>query len=73
MVEQTVGAPHRWVTPRLSMASQIASARTARRQMCVPPMAVTIQVNLVAGGNTIRATGSTADSGPNLDYLDLSR
>src|SRR5690606_15836529 len=40
MVEHTAGAPHRLVTPRLSMASQIASARTARRQMWVPAAAV---------------------------------
>jgi endo-1,4-beta-D-glucanase Y len=31
----------------------------------------TVTVTLIAGANTIRATGSTANGGPNLDYLDL--
>src|SRR5574340_319965 len=41
IVEQTAGAPHRFVMPRVSIASQIASARTARRQTWVAPAAVT--------------------------------
>ena len=43
MMEQTVGAPHRCVTPRSSMASHTGSSRTPRRHRWVPPAAVTAQ------------------------------
>src|SRR5699024_1590198 len=36
----TIGAPHKWVTPSCSKASQIASCRTARKQICVEAVAV---------------------------------
>lgn len=32
----------------------------------------TVTVNLVAGGNKIRATATTANGGPNLDYLEVA-
>lgn len=32
----------------------------------------TLSVPVVAGGNTIRLTATTASGGPNLDYVDLS-
>src|SRR5690349_3388448 len=41
IVLHTVGAPHRLVAPRSSMADQIASARTARRATWVAPAPVT--------------------------------
>jgi hypothetical protein len=31
----------------------------------------TLTVNLRAGANTIRATATTANGGPNVDYLDV--
>jgi len=37
----TVGAPHMWVTPCSTMSSKICFGSTARRQTCVPPIAVT--------------------------------
>jgi hypothetical protein len=37
----TVGAPLRWVTPCSLINRQITSPRTSRRQMWVPPIAVT--------------------------------
>lgn len=30
-----------------------------------------LTMNLVAGANTIRATATTANGGPNLDYLEI--
>ena len=43
-VLSTVGAPHMWSMPSLSISDHIASPRTARRQTCVPAAAVTAQV-----------------------------
>jgi hypothetical protein len=31
----------------------------------------TFPASLVAGSNTVRVTASTADGGPNLDYLEV--
>ena len=39
----TMGAPHMWVTPWSAMASYIPLGVTARRQTCVPAIAVTVQ------------------------------
>ena len=40
----TAGAPLRWVTPSSPISRQTTSGRTARRQTCVPPTAVTPHV-----------------------------
>ncbi len=39
----TIGAPQKWVTPCVAMASKMAAASTRRRQTCVPASAVTVQ------------------------------
>ena len=36
-------------------------------------MSATIPVTLTAGANTIRATATTANGGPNVDYLEGQR
>ncbi len=37
----TVGAPHMCVTPCSTIIGKISAGSTLRRQMCVPPIAVT--------------------------------
>ena len=60
-IASTVGAPHMCVTPCSTIIGKMSAGSTARRQTCVPPIAVTdhgkhqpLQWN---SGNVHRYTG----------------